>query len=199
MLFQVSQCTLRRAKIPAQKQQNWCVLSDGAMWIMMKGSLCTGGESVEVNRRVGAFAWRRQRAKLLVCIVPPRIENGQSKAVYVMRPHDLSPVVGIAWGWRCRFQERGILTFLVQRFDRYCAPDFDGFFVLRLDRDRFSDLRSGFRRLITRPAPANVRRFHRTISADAVGLLICHCFGCWLRRRIRFQCWLKRVVRVLFS
>src|SRR6266540_724315 len=98
---------------------------------------------------------------------------------------------------RCRFQKRSILVFLVQRFDWDGAPDFDRFLILRLDRNCFSDLWSGFGCLSTGPASADVRCFHCTVSGYAVGLLICDCFSCWLRRRLRFQRWLKRIVRIL--
>jgi hypothetical protein len=45
-----------------------------------------------------AFAWRGQVAKFLFRIVPPRIENGQSKGAYVVRSHNLSPVGNVSDG-----------------------------------------------------------------------------------------------------
>src|SRR4029453_1557530 len=92
MFLQVRQCTRRRAKIATQKQENRCVLRDGAARIMMKRSLRTGSEGVKVDRRMRAFAWRGQVAKLLCRIVPSRVENGQSKGAYVVRSHNLSPL-----------------------------------------------------------------------------------------------------------
>jgi hypothetical protein len=47
---------------------------------------------VKADWRMRAFAWRRQRAKLLFCVVPPWIENGQSKTVHVVRRHGLSSI-----------------------------------------------------------------------------------------------------------
>ena len=46
---------------------------------MVKSSLRTGGESMEVDGWMRTFAWRRQVAELLFRITPPWIENGQSK------------------------------------------------------------------------------------------------------------------------
>jgi hypothetical protein len=55
----------------------------------MKGSPRTSGEGMEVDRRVRAFAWRRQVAKLLFRIVTTWVQYGQSKAVCVVRRHYL--------------------------------------------------------------------------------------------------------------
>src|SRR4029077_5543443 len=90
MFFQVGQCALRSPKIAAQKQENRCVLRDGATGVMVKGSLGTGSEGVEVDRWMHAFAWRRHAAKLLFRIVPPWIQNSQSKVIHSVRRHGLS-------------------------------------------------------------------------------------------------------------
>src|SRR6266436_14169 len=98
MFFQVGQCALRSPKIAAQKQKNRCVLRHGATRIMVKGSLRTGSEGVEVDRRMRAFAWRGHAAKLLFRVAPTWVENSQSKVVHVARGHDLSSLRKIGDG-----------------------------------------------------------------------------------------------------
>jgi hypothetical protein len=83
-------------KIAAQEQKNGRVLCDDATRIMVKSSLCTGGESVEVDRWMRTFAWRRQVAELLFGIAPPWIENRQAKVFSALRRHDLSSVPKIS-------------------------------------------------------------------------------------------------------
>ena len=46
---------------------------------MVKSSLRTGGEGMEVNWWMRTFAWRRQVAELLLRITPLWVENRQSK------------------------------------------------------------------------------------------------------------------------
>src|ERR1700747_2460005 len=89
MFFQVGQCALRSPKIAAQKQENRCVLRDGATRVMVKGSLRTGSEGGEVDRGVRAFAGRGHTAILLFRIAPTWVENRQSKILCGLRCHCL--------------------------------------------------------------------------------------------------------------
>src|SRR5207302_5070351 len=48
--------------------------------------------------------------------------------------------VGVSRRPCCRSQQRLIFILLVERFDRYCAPNLDRCLLLRRDRDCFADL-----------------------------------------------------------
>ena len=98
MFFQVGQCALRSPKIAAQKQENRCVLRNGATRVIVKGSLRTGSEGVKVDRRMRAVAWRGHAAKLLFGIAPTWVENGQPKVGYVVRRHGLWPIRNVGGG-----------------------------------------------------------------------------------------------------
>src|SRR5205814_10420413 len=87
MFFQVGQCALRSPKIAAQKQKNRCVLRDGVTRVLVKGSVGTGSEGVEVDRRMRAFAWRGHTTKLLFRIAPTWVENSQSKILSALQCH----------------------------------------------------------------------------------------------------------------
>src|SRR4029077_3170890 len=87
MFFQVGQCALRSPKIAAQKQENRCVLRDGATRVMVKNSLRTGSKGVEVDRWMRAFTWRGHAAKLFFRIAPTWIENSQSKILGALQCH----------------------------------------------------------------------------------------------------------------
>jgi hypothetical protein len=50
----------------------------------VKSALGTGSESMEIDRRVYALAWRRKRAKPLLGVTPPWIEDSQSKVVHIL-------------------------------------------------------------------------------------------------------------------
>src|SRR6266496_1790535 len=100
MFFQVGQSALRSPKIAAQKQKNRCVLLDGATGATVKGSLRTGSEGVEVDRRVRAFAWRGHTTKLLFRIAPTWVENSQPKVSCVVRRHNLSSVPKVRNGYK---------------------------------------------------------------------------------------------------
>ena len=63
--------------------------------------------------------------------------------IRVIREQNLL-LIEIARRLRRGFQEGLIQILLIERFDRYRAPDLCRFLVLRLNWDRFPDLRSGF-------------------------------------------------------
>src|SRR5437899_3340503 len=99
------------------------------------------------------------------------------------------------------FQECLLFVFLVERFDRYRAPDLDRFLVFRLDRDRFPYLWSGFCGWSARSTSGCgvTRCLYFTHTGRTVSLLIIGCLRCQLRRRLGFERRLDRIVRVVVS
>src|SRR5437763_1076739 len=128
--------------------------------------------------------------KMLFRVAAARVEHGQPKLVCAERRPCL--VAEIARRWCRCFQEGLFLVHLIERLNRYRAPNLSWFFLLRLDWYRFPDRRGRVGRLIEWLAcrSANFfgcRRFHSILAGAIVDLrLFRH-----LLFRFRFWRWLQ--------
>src|SRR5437660_12196566 len=94
--------------------------------------------------------------------------------------------VGVSRRPCCRSQQRLIFILLVERFDRYCAPNLDWCLLLRRDRDCFADLGRSLCSLSAGLASTRrvICRLCLTLASRAIHILISSCFrarlGCCL-------------------